>query len=143
MRHTVEFIFAAMIDMVIYQWLKSTCYGCEMNWCSQRDHACLNYGDIENLNEIYFEDIHHFILDDWIIGATLASLDPEKTREDTKALKSMIADLRRCWTCTPQLSCYAMELSKLSGAVRPELKELASYWLGVVDFTAIELTCCL
>ena len=142
-KHTVEFIFAAMTDALIYQWLKANCYGCEMNWCSQRDHACLNYGDIENFNESYFKDIHPFILDDWIIGASLACLDQEKTHEDIKALKSMITDIRRRWTYTPHLSRDAMELSKLSTAVSHELKELALYWLGDVDFTNFEISCSL
>ena len=108
-----------------------------MNWCSQREHACVNYGYIENLNAKYFKHVHHFILDESLIGAIQTVLYPDKTY-DIETLTLLIADIRRWWTYTPQLSREAMEQSTLSITECNTLIYIASVWLGNVDVSTIQ-----
>lgn len=138
MKNVVEFIFAAMLDAIVNGWLKENCEGCLENYPSQLDHACLNYGYIENLNDAYFKDFHHLIQDEWVVGAAREYLN---NTIDVNTLKTTVENIRKQWGCTPQLACDAMEKSKLEEIVRDKLQtDFVARWLGQVDYNSIEIS---
>ncbi|PIK33647.1 hypothetical protein BSL78_29533 [Apostichopus japonicus] len=125
-------------DSVIYQWLRKTCEGCEEGYPAQRDHACLNYGWIENLNSGYFRDFNHLIKTSWIVGASRIYL------KDTPVhiITEMVEDLRRAWTQSPKLSSEAMEKSTLDENLRWTIENKLIYdWMEQITFPeTFELT---
>lgn len=123
--------------MIIYGWLKANCEGCEKEYPSQLDHACLNYGAVVNMNAVYFKDCNHLIRDEWIIGAAREFL---KNEIDVHSLKVTVCQVRKRWIAKPQLACEAIENSPLKKDTQEELSELTSQWLGTIDYSLFTLS---
>lgn len=105
----VEFIFAAMVDTVIYKWFQIHCEGCQEQYPSQRDHACLNYGSMDSLIGLYFREFHLLVCTDWVVGACQTYLKHTQYH----VIVSMVEDLRKQWVNSPQLAADAIENSTL------------------------------
>lgn len=103
----VEFIFAAMVDTVIYKWFQIHCEGCQEHYPSQRDHACLNYGSMDSLIGLYFREFHLLVCTDWVVGACQTYLKHTQYH----VIVSMVEDLRKQWVNSPQLAADAKNCS--------------------------------
>lgn len=127
----VEFIFAAMVDTVIYKWFQIHCEGCQEHYPSQRDHACLNYGSMDSLIGLYFREFHLLVCTDWVVGACQTYLKHTQYH----VIVSMVEDLRKQWVNSPQLAADAIENSSLKKTVRDDIEtDVVSKWLGDVKF---------
>ncbi|KAJ8019142.1 hypothetical protein HOLleu_42472 [Holothuria leucospilota] len=136
-REMVAYIFASMVDRVAYGYLKQNCEGCDMGWPSQLDHRCLNFGSNVPVTDMYFNDLHHLVKDEWVIDAVrdylLKSVEIDSVRAVTQ-------QLRTSWSQSPELSVEALENSKVNSIIKGHLEdEFIPRWMGAVNYSSVEL----
>ncbi|KAJ8050167.1 hypothetical protein HOLleu_03263 [Holothuria leucospilota] len=124
----ISYIFASMMDRVAYGYLKQNCEGCDMDWPSQLDHRCMNFGSNIPVTDIYFNDLHYLVKDEWVIDATRNYL---LNGVEISTVRAVMRQLRTLWSQQPDLSVDAIEKSNINETIRGQLEdEFIPRWMG-------------
>lgn len=116
----MEFILATMMDKVTYGYLKQNCEGCDMEWPSQRDHRCLNFGSCLPVSDMYFNDMQHLFKIAWVVET---AQDYLLHVIETPVLNTVINNIRTDWKSSPQKVVDALEKTDLDENIRHHLQE--------------------
>ncbi|KAJ8019315.1 hypothetical protein HOLleu_42156 [Holothuria leucospilota] len=83
------------MDRVAYGYLKQNCDGCDIEWPSQLDHRCTNFGSNIAMSDIYFNHLQYLVKGEWVINATRNYL---LNGVEISTVRAVMQQLRTIWS---------------------------------------------